>query len=186
MHELADRDLLDRWGHGDNRAGAALLMRHHAALYGFIHRRTTRELEDVAQETLLACIERRHGFRGEASFRTFMLRIARYQIYSHYRKRRNAPDFDVAMLPYTGRSPSQQLASEQALRSVTLALERLPPMFREVLHLVYFEELPGREVADKLGIPEATVRSRTRRALLQLRRDVDALHRARDGWRASR
>jgi RNA polymerase sigma-70 factor (ECF subfamily) len=178
MHELADLDLLERWGQGDDRAGAALLMRHRAALYGFLSRRTACDLEDVAQQTLLACVERRHGFRGEASFRTFMLQIARYQLYAHYRKRRSAHDVDVAVLPCTGPSPSQQLASEQNLRSVTLALERLPPMFRDVLQLVYFEELPGPKVADQLGIPEPTVRSRTRRALLHLRREVDALRRA--------
>lgn len=175
MHELADVDLLERWGQGDERAGAALLMRHRGALYRFLSRHAARDLEDVAQQTLLACVERRHGFRGEASFRCFMLQIARYQLYAHYRKRRNAHDYDVAALPDSGPSPSQELASEQDARSVTLALERLPPMFRDVLQLVYFDELPGPKVADKLGIPEPTVRSRTRRALLHLRREVDAL-----------
>jgi RNA polymerase sigma factor (sigma-70 family) len=182
MYELADRDLLERWGHGDNGAGAALLMRHRRALYGFLCRRTTRDLDDVAQQTLLACIERRDSYRGEASFRTFMLKIARYQIYAQYRRRCNAEDCDVATLPCAERSPNQQLASEQVLRSVTLALQRLPDMFREVLHLVYFEGLRGPEVADKLGIPEPTVRSRTRRALLHLRREVDALSRGRAHW----
>lgn len=175
MHDLADMDLLERWSQGDNRAGAALLMRHRSALYGFLSRRTARDLEDVAQQTLLACVERRHGFRGDASFRTFMLQVARYQLYAQYRQRRDPHHCDVAVLPCTGPSPSQKLAGEQDARSVTLALERLPPMFRDVLQLVYFEELPGPKVADKLGIPEPTVRSRTRRALLHLRREVDAL-----------
>jgi RNA polymerase sigma factor (sigma-70 family) len=174
--EVADTVLLERWSEGDSSAGTQLLLRHRRALYRFLGGRIAYDLEDVAQQTLLACVERRDGFRGDASFRTFMLQIARYQLYAHYRMRRRVHATDVSLLEDVGPCPIQELARQQDECSLSIALERLPPIFRDVLRLAFFEELTGPKIAIKLGIPEPTVRSRTRRALLQLRREVETLN----------
>lgn len=178
--QALDSELLERWGKGDALAGTLLVERHRAALQGFLSRRVSSDVDDIAQQTWLACVERRHGYRGDASFRTFMLQIARYQVYAYYRARRWRATLDPALLSHGGPSPSQELARHRELRGISRALAHLSAKHHDVLRLAFFEDLSGPQIAARLGIPEPTVRSRTRRALLQLRRHFDALSRPAD------
>lgn len=179
--ELADSELLERWSRGDRRAGAQLLERHSQALYNFLRWRVPRDVEDVAQQTLLACIERRQVWRGESSFRTYMLSIARYQAYAQYRARQKALRVTDAELHSLAPCPSQQLMRLQDERSLSIALTRLPLMFSEVLRLAFYEELDSLQIAARLGVPAPTVRSRQRRALVHLRRAIAELDQCSSG-----
>src|ERR1044071_7833713 len=86
--QSTDRELLHRWGEGCRKAGDALIDRHFAAVYRFFRNKVGAELEDLVQQTFLACVEARARFREESSFKTFLLAIARYQLYARYGQRR--------------------------------------------------------------------------------------------------
>jgi RNA polymerase sigma-70 factor (ECF subfamily) len=167
--DAADLELLERWAQGDRDAGALLLERHFDALYGFLRRRAIGSVEDLMQQTLLACVESRGRFRGEASFRTYLLQIARYQLYAHYRRKQNMWSDDPPDAAQSDPSPSATLVRKQDERLVLHALRTLPSIFQVVLKLNFFDGLTGPEIAAVLGVPEATVRSRLRRALEHLR-----------------
>jgi RNA polymerase sigma factor (sigma-70 family) len=173
--DAADRELLELWGGGDRDAGALLVERHFDALYAFLRRRAIGAVDDLMQQTLLACVEGRARFRGESSFRTYLLQIARYQLYAHYRRAQSARSTEWHDRVDHDPSPTAKLVRKQDERLVLRGLRRLPAGFQAVVKLYFFDGLTGPEIAAALGIPEATVRSRLRRALDRLRRETAEL-----------
>ena len=176
--EVGDVELLERWARGDRAAGAELVERHFDALYAFLRRRAIGAVDDLVQQTLLACVESRARFRGDATFRTYLLQIARYQLYAHYRRVSRATETereDRMTLPARETTPTARLAREQDERLALHALRRLPSIFQIVLKLSFFDGLTGPEIAEVLCIPEPTVRSRLRRALDRLRDEMETL-----------
>lgn len=166
-----DESLLRRWGDGDATAGDELIRRHFAALHRFLRTRVSSdaELEDLVQHTLLACVEARHGYRGDASFRTFLLAIARNRVFIHYRRARTLPSplSTTARDPAT--SPTQRLVRGEDIERLVDALALLPAPMRRVIELSYWSELDVPAIADRLGVPLNTAYSRLYRAKLALR-----------------
>lgn len=178
MSELrSDFELLDQWGAGDLAAGSELFERHFDTLYRFFRNKVDNELQDLMQRTLLACVEGRTRFRRESSFRTYLFQTARFQLYAHYRDLRRAKHLDFAVITAADlqASPSGIIARKQDFRLLLEALRRIPVDHQIVLELTFWEELSGPEIAQVLGIPEPTVRSRLRRASERLRAELVAL-----------
>jgi RNA polymerase sigma-70 factor (ECF subfamily) len=152
-----------------------LVERHFNALYAFLRSRALGPVEDLMQQTLLACVEGRARFRGESSFRTYLLQIARYQLYADYRRATHCGAYDFDEIAARESSVCSRLVRKQDERLLLRALRRLPPMFQVVLKLSFFDDLSGPEIAAALQIPEATVRSRLRRGLDHVRAQVREL-----------
>ena len=96
---MADDDLalLDQWCAGDGAAGNLLFKRHFEAVYRFFEHKTGGDIDDLVQETFLACMKSRDSFRRQSSFRTYLFAIARHVLFGYWRKRRTAGptlDFD--------------------------------------------------------------------------------------------
>lgn len=125
--------------------------------------------DDLLQEILVALWRALPRFRGDASERTFVFRVAMNRVLTHRFRRppRGEPLAAAAHVSDPGRTPeAEATASEQRARLVA-ALRALPPAMRRVLTLG-LEGLSRAEIADVLGITEnnATVRlSRAKRAL---------------------
>jgi RNA polymerase sigma factor (sigma-70 family) len=173
----SDFELLDCWGNGDLAAGSSLFERHFDTLYRFFRTKVDNELQDLMQRTLLACVEARDRFRRESSFRTYLFQTARFQLYSHYRELRRSKHLDFAVITAADlhTSPSGVVARKQDFRLLLEALRRIPVDHQIVLELSFWEELSGPEIAEVLGIPEPTVRSRLRRAGERLRGELEGL-----------
>lgn len=174
----SDLELLDRWGRGDRSAGAELLERHFDALYRFFCNKAQDGVEDLMQQTMLACVEGRARFRGDSSFRTYMFRAARLELYDYYSRRsRGATPVELEMTSVAdlGTSPSGVLARRQDERVLLEALRRIPLPYQIVLELSLWEELSGAEIGEILEIPEGTVRSRLRLAMDRLREQMQLL-----------
>jgi RNA polymerase sigma factor (sigma-70 family) len=171
LGDVEDAELLARWGHGERAAGAELLERHFDALYAFLRRRAIGAVDDLVQQTMLACVESRARFRGDSTFRTYLLQIARYQLYAHYRRVSRVSEVEPLLMVIESEdpTPTAKLVREQDERLVLHALRTLPPAFQIVLKLSFFDGLSGPDIAEVLCIPEPTVRSRLRRALERLR-----------------
>ena len=169
--EETDESLLRRWGDGDATAGDELIRRHFGALHRFLRTRVSSdaELEDLVQHTLLACVEARHGYRGEASFRTFLLAIARNRVFDHYRRTATLPLqlSTTACDPAT--SPTQRMVRGENIARLVGALAHLPAPMRRVIELSYWSELDVPAIASRLGVPLNTAYSRLYRAKLALR-----------------
>ena len=170
-----DVALLEAWRVGDERAGAVLFDRYFDAMHRFFRNKVDRGVEDLVQQTFLACVRNKESFRAAASFRTYLYTIARSRLYDALRKKRRLggeTDLASRTLAELRTSPSTRLVKQEEQRMLHDALETLPLELHLAIELFYFEELPAREVALALGIPEGTVRSRLRRALDKLRNQL--------------
>jgi RNA polymerase sigma factor (sigma-70 family) len=174
----SDEDLLAAWRAGDTAAGQELYARYFPVVYRFFSNKIGDEIEDLVQHTFLACTNHRERLREGASFRAFILVVARNELFGHLRKRYRggqAVDLSNVSIADFGASASQLIARRDEHRMLLLALRRIPLDLQDVLELHYFEKLTGPELAVVLEIPEGTVRSRLRRAVAALRAELERM-----------
>jgi RNA polymerase sigma-70 factor (ECF subfamily) len=166
MSGKSDFELLDAWRGGDAAAGNELFERHFDSVYRFLDRKTSGDAADLVQRVFLGCIEGRDRFRGASSFRTFLFAIARHELYGHWRrnKKQDNLDFTVTSIQDLDPTPSRVALKRQQHQLLVQALRALPLDLQIALELHYWEGMTGPQLAEVLGIPEGTVRSRLRRA----------------------
>jgi RNA polymerase sigma factor (sigma-70 family) len=184
---MDDAELLAAWRAGDRRAGERLVERHFRTVYGFFRNKIDGEVEDLVQRVFLRCVESRDAFRGESSFRTYLLAIARNELFAHWRGRGIQVDpatSSIALIDH-GTTPTAALDSQREHRLLVRALRSLPLDDQIALELFYFEQLPGPELAQVLGVPEGTMRTRLRKARLALERAIAELGAQGEGLRAT-
>lgn len=176
---MNDDELLDRWRQGDAEAASALFERHFDALYRFFRNKAPVVADDLVQRTLLACFEGRDRFRGDSRFRTYLFGIARNQLLMWFAEQRGGAPCASEQESMAGLDPSpsavEELRQEQTL--ILQALRALPVDAQVLLELFYWEQLSGRELAEVLGVPEGTIRSRLRRARQLLADELATLER---------
>jgi RNA polymerase sigma-70 factor (ECF subfamily) len=175
----SDGELLEAWQAGDRRAGSELIDRYFEPVRRFFQNKAADGIEDLVQQTFLACVQRRDQIRDPAAFRGYLFAAARSKLYDHIRARvrpGEAPtDFGVSSIVAVGVSPSGVIAARDDERLLLLALRHLPVDLQVALELYYFERVRGRELEIALDVPAGTVRSRLRRGLEILRRKVEEL-----------
>lgn len=175
-----DAELLDAWRAGDNAAGNQLFRRHYGSVHRFLANKVDGEVEDFIQRTFEACVHGRERFEGRSSFRAFLLGIARNLVRKHWENRRRRPrpsEIEAHSLEELGAGPSTLLVRRAEHRRLLHALRRLPLAQQTALELYFWEELTGPELAEVLGVPEDTARSRVRRAKLRLGEELARLER---------
>lgn len=167
-----ESDLLHAWAAGDESAAQALLARHFDRLFRFFELSAPGLAEDLMQETLLAALEARDRFRGDARFGTFLMGIARNKVMMHWRSRARRPEeVDVGglSLEALGASATSIIAHKDAEQRLLQALRTIPLADQLLLQMHYWDGLTGPQLAEALECPEGTVRSRLRSAKAKLR-----------------
>lgn len=134
-------------------------------------------MDDLVQDTFLSVMKNTVPFRGEASFRTYVFRVARSRLYDRARAWARRPTVDVSITSMADLrpTPSTLIGDRQEEKLVTMALRALPIEQQTLLSLFYFEEMSGSELAEVMELPEGTVRSRLRLAREALNAQVAAL-----------
>lgn len=167
-----DFDLWSAWREGDNAAGSTLVQRHFASVYRFFSTKVPDTADDLTQATFAACVETAERFRAEGSFRSFLLGIARMQLLRFFEGRgllmggRAVSEVSlVDLMP----SPFSAAACTEHRAVLVTAMRTIPLDLQIVLELHYWEELDTQEVADVLGVPVGTAKSRLSRARSRLR-----------------
>ena len=127
------------------------------------------DVEDVVQEVFLAAMKGIRRYRRRSSFRTWIAGIARHKVVDFYRNRGRRPQ-TVALDPAHDPPDEGDSWQEQALLRVVLA--ELPVHYQEVLLLRFAEGLPFAQVAAALDISLEAAKSRYRRAIATLAREM--------------
>jgi len=155
-------------------AAAGALRRYLFCMCGDWH-----EAQDLAQTALLKAWRKRHGFDGKAELRTWIFAIARNHWRDRLRTRRTRPRMErmSAEFATAGPGPVTAAARGELARAITVALETLPADQREALALRESQGLRFRQIAELLGVPVATVKSRVRYALLKLAKQLEPFRR---------
>lgn len=173
---ISDGELFDAWTAGCRDAGNQLIERHFNLVYRFFRNKVGDEIEDLVQQTFLGCLEARERFDGRASFKTFVLAIARNRLFLHYRRGRRAPlDFGITSVRDLGTSPSGAFSRLQDHQLLADAFRRVPLDAQIVLELAYWEDLDGAGIAKVLDVPLNTAYSRLRRARETLRECIELI-----------
>jgi len=183
--EATDEALMLRFQSGDRSAFALLLRRHQAPLYNFAlrHLRSGPTAEEVVQDAFVRVVQSVAEFKHEARFSTWLYTIARNLCIDHLRKSalRRHPSLDAPKPGDPGGGPTlgeqtadpapdveRSAAAGEIREQVLAAVSDLPDDQREVFLLREVSNLPFREIARIVGVPENTVKSRMRYALERL------------------
>jgi len=172
-----DLALLDRWCAGDKASGNELFKRHFEAVYQFFEYKTDGDIDDLVQETFLACLRSRETFRRQSSFRTYLFAIARHVLLGYWRRRashRPTLDFDEISVASLSTSAGTRLAKRQDRAALLAALRELPLEQQLLLEMYYWQELDRDQLAEVFEVAEATIGSRLFRARKQLQDTLDA------------
>ena len=178
LAKLEDGALIERALAGQPECFAALVDRHAAAVKMRIRSmaRNPAEMDDLLQEVLLKVWRSLSTFRREASFRTWMTRVAVNEVLQSYRRAQRHPtcqpfeDLDVFTSP--GESPHCWAARAEEKQALHTALVTLPAKYRQVLILRDIEERSSRETAQSLRSSVPAVKTRLSRARLMLLRTL--------------
>jgi len=186
-HNPADEVLVQRAQKGELDAFETLTNRYVQRVYSLALRmlRHEQDAEDVTQQTFVSALENLPRFRGEASFSTWLLRIATHAALKVIRKRKGLdlvsleettePSEESAHIPHPEyiadwrQSPEQLAQRNEVQRLLEEALGQLDEKHRLVFLLRDVEGLSVRETAEALGLSEANTKVRLLRARLQLR-----------------
>jgi RNA polymerase sigma-70 factor (ECF subfamily) len=172
---------------GDLDALSTLLTRYQNRLYRYLLRmvRQPAEAEDLFQQTWLRVAEKIHNYDQQRNFDAWLFTLARNLAIDHLRRLRpesldepagdNAGGESTAAKLVSRETPAldRVLARERTSR-LAEAMELLPVIQREVLTLRFEEELKLEEIAEILGAPLSTVKTRLRRALDRLRVNLES------------
>jgi RNA polymerase sigma-70 factor (ECF subfamily) len=170
-----DAELLEAWSKGDQRAARALFDRYFPALFRFFHGKVDQPVEDLVQETFMACVDAPDRFRGEGLFRSYLFGTARNVLRQHYRRWRRKEgklDLGVVSVHDLGVGQSTALADKAEHRLLLEGLRRLPLDRQIALELHLWEGMSAREIGVLFAVGEEAARSKIRRARDELRRHV--------------
>ena len=148
----------------DQLAMRTLFARYRIPLYRWLLRivRDETAAEDLLSDVFLDVWRQAASFKGRASVSTWLLAIARYKALSARRARSNA-ELDAriaATVPDPADDPEASLQKKNRSQVLRDSLASLSPEHGEVIDLVYYHGRSVKEVADIVGIGEATVKTR--------------------------
>jgi RNA polymerase sigma-70 factor, ECF subfamily len=176
--ELAPDDaaLIERWRGGDQRAATALVECHAQAIARFVASLGERdEVEEVVQDTFVRAFGSLDSFRGESSFRTWLLTIARNLLRDRQRGRKRAKlqvEIQDDDLVSSSDALEGTVAAETEQR-LHAAVQTLSPMQRAIFTLRVTEGLSYREIAIAVGSTEGAARVHYHNAMRVIREKID-------------
>jgi RNA polymerase sigma-70 factor (ECF subfamily) len=172
-----DRELVERVQRGDSAAFDVLVRKYQHRVIGLIGRyvHDWSECQDIAQEVFMRAYRALGNFRGDAQFSTWLHRIAVNTAKNHLvaQNRRpptddidvmDAEQFDPSFRLRDTDTPEHELLRQEVERTVMEAVNRLPGELRDAITLREVEGLSYDEIAERMGCPIGTVRSRIFRA----------------------
>ena len=178
-----DEELVARSIGGDHDSFNELVKRWERPIFALAYRQIGREEDarDVCQETFLRAYRALNSFRGQAKFSTWLYRIAINLCRDWMRRERRAPvvqtpeDVDLMDLA-AAREGSETIEDRVARHDLSRAVERamalLPDEQRTAIVLKEYQGLTFREIADLVGCPLSTVKTRLYQGLTVLRREL--------------
>jgi RNA polymerase sigma-70 factor, ECF subfamily len=173
-----DADLMMQAATGSQDAFAEIVRRHQNGLLNFFVRMGAYgDEEDLVQETFVRVYKYRNRYRPSARFKTFLYVVARHTWADRGRKAMRREGLDASLQTDARIEDAAPDAADSAGMDMREALERLSPKLREVLVLNVYQGMRYQEVADVLGVPLGTVKSRINLALQELRKLFDEDHR---------
>jgi RNA polymerase sigma-70 factor (ECF subfamily) len=173
-----DTDVIRKFQQGEESAFNDLVRKYQKQIYLVIRRMVGihEEAEDLSQEVFIRAYHGLQGFRGDASFLTWIYRIAVNLTLNHLRKKklRQILSLENIGLTISSRNPTPEQCFEnhETEERLARAIERLPKKQKLVFNLRYFHKLPHAEIASILNRDVGTIKANYHQAIRKLQREI--------------
>jgi RNA polymerase sigma-70 factor (ECF subfamily) len=180
-----ERRLVEAARRGDHRAFEALVVKYQDRIYRVVQRMVggSDVVDDIAQEVFIRAYRSIGDFKGESSLYTWLYKIALNLCRNYYRTRGRRPvheeigeDGSATVLEAEGGSPEDEVFRREFWEQLRRGLDGLAEEQREAVVLCDLEGMSYEEMADVMGIPIGTVRSRIFRGRRALQERLTAFH----------
>ena len=177
-------ELIERCLAGDQHAWEQIVRMHWRKVFNVAYKFVGKhdEAEDLTQDIFLKIFKSLSSFDRRANFQTWLISVSRNLCIDHYRsvrKERETIDRDVDpgdLMPVSAEvSPYAQLEHRDRVSMLREAMTALPDTLRTAVLLRDIQELTYQEIADRLELPEGTVKSRINRGRTELARQIQRL-----------
>jgi RNA polymerase sigma-70 factor (ECF subfamily) len=177
-------ELIERCLAGDQHAWEQIVRLHWRKVFNVAYKFVGKhdEAEDLTQDIFLKIFKSLSSFDRRANFQTWLISVSRNLCIDHYRsvrKERETIDRDVDpgdLMPVSAEvSPYAQLEHRDRVSMLREAMTALPETLRTAVLLRDIQELTYQEIADRLALPEGTVKSRINRGRTELARQIKRL-----------
>jgi RNA polymerase sigma-70 factor (ECF subfamily) len=169
-----DADLIRAIAGGSEGAMRQLFIRHHGRVLGFVRHilRDEAVAEEIASQVFLEVWRGAAAFQERASGLTWILSIAHHRSLNVLRKRREVglDDGEAEAVADMGDNPEVTAQKTDKGAVLRRCSDALPPIYREIIDLVYYHEMSIKEVCEILGLPDGTVKTRLFKARKTLER----------------
>jgi len=181
--------LIERCLAGDQAAWEAIVRLHRRKVVNIAYKFVGKHdlAEDLTQDIFLKLYRSLNTFDRRANFQTWLISVSRNLCIDHYRsvrKERETINRDVdasTLMPVSReRGAYAQLELRDRVQLLRAALDTLPPTLRTAVLLRDIQELTYQEIADRLSVPEGTVKSRINRGRTELARQIQRLREQQD------
>lgn len=192
--DLSDAELLKAYREGQEWAFRELVDRYKNSLYAFLRRFLTQQelVEDVFQETFLQLFTSQDSFDPSRPLRPWLFTIAANKAKDALRKIQRESSTSMGVIADAGEvsidevvnilksydtTPEEQASKDETARRVRQIIAEMPENLRGILILAYFEQFSYKHMAEILGIPIGTVKSRLHTAVLHFMKKWKAANR---------
>ncbi len=186
LTSVSDAELIVLVTQGDQDALVMLYERYSRAVYSFSLRIVgdAQVAEEILQEVFVRAWQQGGSFQSaRGSLITWLLSITHNLSIDEVRRRKRRPqkaeseepESILATLPDEGLDVEEEVWLSSLRVSIQDALQQLPAAQREAIELAYFQGLTQREIADTLGEPLGTIKTRMRLGMLKLREQLGPL-----------
>ncbi|GAA5221069.1 RNA polymerase sigma factor [Membranihabitans marinus] len=184
MTMLSDKELINIYLNGSEKAFQELLSRHEEKIYTSIYMfvKNTEQAEDIFQEVFIKIIKtlRAGKYNHEGKFGQWAMRIAYNMCVDNFRKSKRRPqinpteEFDIfEVLPLEEDNVETELIKDETFSKIRHLVDLLPPEQREVVILRHYAELSFKEIAQLTRVSINTALGRMRYALINMRKIVE-------------
>ena len=185
----ATDEIIERCLNGDQSAWESIVRMYRRKVFNVAYKFVGRhdQAEDLTQDVFLKLYKSLDTFDRRANFQTWLISVSRNLCIDHYRavrKERETINRDVDPADFapvsTDPRADTQLEQRDRVRLLRQALDKLAPTLRTAVMLRDIQELTYQEIADRLHLPEGTVKSRINRGRTELARQIQRLREEQD------
>ena len=165
LADLDDTQLVEACRRDPHHFGE-VVRRHQRLVFGAAFRvvKDPTVAEDVAQEAFLRAFKAIDGYRGEGELGAWLYRISRNLALNVVTRSRETPSEQMTEILDPARTPEAEAIRSEDIRSVQVALREVPELLRQPLVMREYQHMSYEDIADTIGIPLNTVRTRIFRA----------------------
>ncbi len=186
MENSSDQRLIKKYLKGDKASLEILIKKYLKPIYFFVYKYVgnVEEAEDITQDVFVKTWRNLKKFDRQKNFKTWIFSIAKNTSIDFIRRKKTVPFSELLIQRKDGTeendflekiidpslTPNDSLERKSIAETFKQAIDKLFPKYRAVLLLRYNNNFTFREIAESLGEPLNTVKSRYRRALILLRK----------------